>query len=277
MAEGGQYPVDRLFTVVWGPIKTLKTTMLLTSPTPLVHLDFDGGIDRAIWRFPNYKIEKLWSPVNKEHFDQLVAQGTDIISIQYRMPLDWPGQKKRGYLELVDNITSDIFVASINPDVKTIGVDTGSILWRAEHQAHLERVQGRSAESTRQSLLPVEYARPNSDMHSLHQNMKELGKNIISIHHVGGIYNDVVDKGSGKVQSVRVGDTWEGWNKIGNMADVICQAYFPPPSYEDIAANRQPLPKLFIQVCGLTLEAQGISTLMDFGALRDTINALRTL
>jgi hypothetical protein len=40
-------PLDFLVAVLWGPLKTGKTTVGLSWPTPMIHFDFDRGFHRA--------------------------------------------------------------------------------------------------------------------------------------------------------------------------------------------------------------------------------------
>jgi hypothetical protein len=261
--------VERLFIVLWGEIKTAKTTFALTAPMPLVHLDFDQSLDRALWRFPHLKCIKLDSPVSAEAMDT-AAQTYDVIAIQYRQPIKWPGTAPKGFMDFENEVANDLRIAYENPTVKTIGIDTGTLMWNVATQAHLERVQRRSTEKDRQSLIQIEYSRPNADMRAFLEAARIHRKNLVSIHHVGGLYKETLVRE--RKESVRVGDTWDGWNRIGGLADVK-----PQLDAVDIRQGKSDLPILHIDTCGLTLSAENVEVPLDFDTLLNTINAFRRL
>lgn len=303
-------PIKRLVIGVYGDVKTAKTSLLLTAPKPIYHVDFDQGIDRAIWRFPDLRVGRLnrgngvpQPNVFKDH---------DIVSKEYLIPIEWPGSKPKGFVEFWEKtLLPDLQSVCESPDVSTIGIDTGTIMWHADTRAQLERVQ--QSQASRQSLLPVEYRRPNDEMRALLGAVKSTGKNLVITHHLEGVYETQWVKKSARADpellETRVGETWAGWNHLGGLVDIIARCFidygwivtFSSGSNMSVTAPTEsiarkmvpterapnmigvfkatdidPVPYLIIEKCGLTLKAEG-SRLDNptFDYLINYLNALR--
>jgi len=264
--------LESLALGIWGDIKTCKTTFALTFPKPLIHFDLDQGIKRALPRFREFSYQQVAENMPLSSVTKL----TDIISKPYRLPIKWPGQPVASMLSLWDVFMDDLRVACETPEIKTIVVDTGSVLWRIATQAHLERVQKEKPE--RVNLIQIEYAKPNTEMRGAIGAVKAYGKNLVMVHHVGGIYKDVLTaKG---VEQQRVGDTWEGFGGMGGMVDIVVRAYIDHVQGNYIAGKGltyTQVPTIAIETSGVTLAAEGM-TLPNpkYETLMGLLNALRT-
>lgn len=263
---------------IYGDIKTAKTTFLLTAPKPIFFFDFDQGFERAIWRFPEIKHTII---TNIAETDTALKDGNQVIRKFYPIPIKWPGQKTTGFLQLWDEVIVPDFMAVYNDArIKTLVIDTGTLMWLCDHSAHLERVGLRST-NPRSSLLPVEYARPNSDMRSLIGAARHLGRNLILTHHVGGVYETrMVKHGRGIVsEEVRVGDTWAGWKEMGGLVDLVARSYTRELTGQDdigniVYANTDPF--IVVEHCGLTLRAEGFKlSNPTFDQLKQAVETFR--
>ncbi len=245
--QGELWGVDTFQLATWGDIKTCKTTLGLTFPKPLVLLDLDRGFHRARQRFTQYRILelKLGEELTNIHLDS----GAEIIVVPYQMPIVFPGQRNPESLLLWNKMIQDVYVACYHPNVKTINYDTGSVLWLLSRSAHLERVQ--TENQSRQTLGQFEYNKPNTEMRALLTMPKAWGKNLVIEHHMAGKYEDVQKGNSLTTEKIQVGYTWEGWNRIGAIVDVIGQTYIARSS------DGPPTPSLRLETCGLTLAAEG--------------------
>jgi len=245
---------------IWGAIKTGKTTFGLTFPKPIVYLDLDQSFERAEWRFAGLDVRKVST------IDAATLAEGDVIKKAYLPVIKWPGANiADGYINAWENYCQDFKTICENPRIRTIQVDTGTMAWRMAHQAQLERVQRHTPAKSRQNLLPVEYARPNSDMRAIYAGARAMGKNLILVHQVGGIYEDkLTPKG---VEQVRVGDTWDGWRELGAFVDVVVRANWKDRTEE---------PSIRIEVCGLIPAAEGITMVAPtFELVLGLINGMR--
>ncbi len=245
--QGELWGVDTFQLATWGDIKTCKTTLGLTFPKPIIMLDLDRGFHRAKQRFTQYKILELQigEVLHPAHIDS----GAEIIVIPYQIPIKFPGQRSPEALVLWNQIIADVYTGCAHQSVRTIYYDTGSVLWLLCREAHLERVQNENA--GRQSLGQFEYTKPNSEMRSLYTMPKAWGKNIIIAHHMSPKYEDVAKGGNSlTTEKVQNGYTWDGWNRVGGVVDVIAQTYIDRNGAGSI-------PTAAIETCGLTLAAEG--------------------
>jgi len=258
--------ITNLVVGSWGAIKTFKTTFGLTFPTPLVHLDFDLSFDRAKNRIPPH-LQVVQIPYNVALTAGILSQG-DVISKAYQIPVKFPKQRIRGVLEVWESqIIPDIMEILGTPRIKSLLLDTGTIMWGTDKDAQLQRAQGNNA--TRISLKSIEYAVPNQEMRALLGSAKNHGKNLYIPHHIGGVYEDVLTTQG--TDSIRIGDTWDGWSHLGAIVDVIVKTGRQTP-----ASGIGPIPEITIETCGYTLSAEGLSIPNPtFDNLLALINALR--
>lgn len=259
-------PVQILSLGLWGDIKTAKTTLALTAPKPLFHADLDLGLDRAISRFANDHVTQIDHPLSTL-LESRTLHDNEIVSRPYLIPMLWPGQSMQGMLTMLNTVVTDVAAAYACPNIKSVIIDTGTVLWTLATNAHLERVQ--QTNSQRQRLQQIEYARPNSELRTLYSAARTYRKNLIITHHMGGIYKErLTDHG---VESVRIGDTWAGFSGMGAIMDIVVRTAI---SRNDAI----PVPMIKIETCGyaLALEEQELTN-PTFDMLLGIINNLRNM
>lgn len=268
--------VDQLVIGAWGDVKTAKTTLGLSFPTPWLLFDFDLGFARSKHRLPKIQPGKtlMEIPWNMPLSSDLL-HSADMIVKSYKLPIKFPKQPVRGWLSLwEDEVLPDITMTMEADYIKSLLYDTGTVMWNLGKDAQLERAQNNSAKKneTRESLSEIEYSMPNQEMRAVLGSAKHYGKNLYIPHHVGGKYERTM---SGR--SERVGDTWDGWRHLGAIVDIIVHTGFETgPMLVGMPPTKTP--KIEIETCGYTLGAEG-KTLLEptFEMILSLINNLRTL
>lgn len=253
--------VETLIMGIYGDIKTGKTSLALTAPKPLVHFDLDQGFERAEPRVAKFRIKRI--PPNGPNLTEDLFQNYDIVTKPYQIPLRFSGQKVHGMIGLWEMFLEDYRIACTSPHVKSLVVDTGTVLWAVRTQAHLEKIQKERPERT--NLIQIEYAVPNADMRAVYGAARTYGKNLIITHHLGGVYEQKLTPQG--VQEIRVGDTWAGFSGMGAIVDMVART----------TLQRNPLAVVLkVETCGYTLALEGQTfTNPDFTTLLEAINNLR--
>ena len=248
--------VDKLRLGIYGDIKTGKTSLALSFSKPIFHVDLDiGGFQRAEARVLKlgYSVMKLpgITAVNQSLPQFYQTQGwkqlPDIITKPYPLPLKFPGQAIHGMMAVWEELIDDLLFMYATPQISTIVIDTGTMMHQISTMAHLERIQAKNPE--RQVLQQIEYARPNTEERSLLSGAYTYEKNLVITHHAGGKYESrLTAKGT---EEIRVGDTWAGFNGMGAIVDLVARSFIAP------SPNGTIVPRLWIEDCGLTLQAKG--------------------
>lgn len=205
---------------IWGEDKTAKTTLALTFPKPLVHMEFDvGGFERAKYRF------------KKD-----IASG-DITTKIYAIPFQYgnfdpnkltirPSNKIVGMKELFYKWLADYMSHLQNDKVSTIVIDTATLLWEIVCTGYLQEKQELRSptDKPRVSLLPIEYREPNIRMRGIVYQAKAHGKHLVLTHHsrdqygVMPVRGEMVEQKTGKRER-------SGWTPLGDGADIIVHTY----------------------------------------------------
>ena len=265
-------PIRTLRIGLWGDVKTAKTSLAMTFPKPIFHIDLDQGFHRVknrlgglnILEWTNFESSKMLA-------DKLASSKSryDIYSKSYQQPLLWPGANIVGIEEVWNEVVQDIITAYQIPDFQTVVLDTGSVAWELACNSHLERIQRNSP--GREKLGKFEYVRPNNEMRALYGGAKTYGKNFAIIHHMTGKYE--AQNIGGQWQEVEVAKTWKGFKEMGAMVDVVGQTFIPEPGNVDNLPN---IPHIYIWTCGLTLgmERQNMEN-PTYEALMTQINDIR--
>lgn len=292
--------IDSLMIGLYGDIKTGKTSFMLSMPKPIVDFDFDQSFDRAAAR-ALMNTDLSWHKVmpDEELTDEILNE-YDVIVRCYDMPLQLPGSPLEGFVNLWENKLIPEFMKTLNtPRIKSIGIDTGTLFWTVNHQAQLERVQRESSNKIRQRLLPVEYARPNTEARSLLGAIRNKRKNLVALHHVGpkhGPGYETIRRGNREEKvfkpDVLLGETWSGFSHLGQIVDVIartrvekscttCSITFPDTpagrlEHGTHQIDNKIVPTLEVEYCGYSLQAGGMKFQNPtYDVLFNSVNAMR--
>ncbi len=232
----------------WGVEGSGKSSLILSYPKPIFHLDTDiGGFERAIWRLeklakaagtplrvmyctPDEDISKIdweaWDIVSKPYptpvqMDKLMGVPQDAKGVSVRFPRQVIGVK-----EVWQDIVIDIVAACQAPLVKTITPDSATQLWWIAHTGHLQEKQeiqiANGMQVTdpkfRERLQPMEY--PNDRMASLIYTAKSYGKHFVMSHYPKDVYKERV--GPNGVESYKSGEVApDGFKHTVKLDDIV--------------------------------------------------------
>ena len=236
----------------WGEIKTCKTTLGLTFPTPWVLFNFDLSFARASNRLSSLQSGKTLVEVPMgTPLTSTILASADMIIKTYQLPIKFPKAIIKGYSNLwEDQILPDLTMTMLEPRIASMLLDTGTVMWNVAKDAQLEKAQ--YSKTDRISLLPVEYSTPNGQMRAVLGSAQHYGKNLYIPHHVGGKYESRLTG-----DSIRVGDTWDGWNHLGAIMDLIVKTDLEPGPM--IVGQMVPtrIPFVTIETSGYSLGFEG--------------------
>ena len=220
--------------ILWGEDKSCKNTLAMTFPKPLVDMEFDiGGFDRANRNLPNLPI-KDWISAGDIKLEQYVMPfqigKLDPVSNTIR-----PSKIIVGMKELFYQFAAKYIQHLKDPNIKTIVVDTGTLLYEVTCTGYLQEKQEiqlnpdgsvKPKERLRVSLLPIEYREPYIRMRSFIYQAKAHGKHLVLTHHASDEYGFVKD-GKGAVVEGKTGKrVLHGWTQLGDGADVLGHTYW---------------------------------------------------
>lgn len=221
------------------PEKAGKTTFGFTFPKPILHFDFDCGRDRAIWRFPNeaHLIKSIPLP---EAPDWSIGSGTATRLWDY-------------FCRVYDQAITD-------PNIRTIFIDTGTQMWKVDHQEYLENFVKR-AKPTRLQLQETEYRVPNDRMRGKILAARNTDKTLVIAHYETPERDERwVEQPDGKVkkESVITGRKLHaGFREMRNLVDMHLYLYLNPTPVQN-----SPIPLL---VPTAVIETPGYAPLNSVG------------
>jgi hypothetical protein len=232
-----------------------KSSAGLTWPKPLFHMETDiGGFERAAWKVekdnpgiriyraePDEDIAKIdWDSydiVTKPYpqpiqFDKMMGLTGDISTRKVLIP-----KKVVGMKELWQTFVIDFVFAVQLPTLRTVMVDSATMLWKIDHSGYLQELQekqylkfmndkdnkGRPWDdnSYRERLTEKEYGTPNDRMRQVFHTVKAYRKNLVLTHYITDEYGAIVNK-DGQTEQGRTGKKkMDGFSETAKMSDLI--------------------------------------------------------
>ena len=276
---------------LWGVEGSGKSSVALTFPKPLFHMDLDlGGFDRAAWRILQEAKKagtelRVYKCDAGEDITKINWSEYDIVTKPYLAPVQMeklmgvqakPGvsvrfpRAVRGIKELWQEIVVDLVALCQTRLVRSVITDSATQLWWICHTSLLQEKQEiqlakagfkESDPTFRERLQPMEF--PNDRMRSLIYTARSAGKNLVMTHYPKDVYKERVgDKG---VESYKSGDVEpDGFKHTVTLDDIVIWTYaevdkrknimegVPNPNYN----KPQPYAKIDLK-CGL--EGMGMS------------------
>jgi hypothetical protein len=268
---------------IWGIEGSGKSSLGLSFPKPMFHLDLDlGGFERAVWRLEDTaKNEK--KPLRvlrceaKEDVSKIDWSKWDLVSKPYLAPVQLDkllGVKKNGLSvrfpravtgikELWQEIVTDIVTVGQVPTLKSIMTDSATQLWWVCHTSLLQEKQeiqisnhvNPEHKDFREKLSPVEF--PNSRMRDLIYTVRSFGKNLIMTHYPKDIYaNKLVGE---RLESYATGEVEpDGFKHTVTLDDIVIWCYSEVDKRKEIMKGvgnpdyNKPVPRAKISLkCGL--------------------------
>ncbi|KKN75190.1 hypothetical protein LCGC14_0383490 [marine sediment metagenome] len=232
--------------ILWGEDKSCKNTLAMTFPKPMVDMEFDiGGLTRAsrnLYRPASDGVAELNLPIK-----DWVTSG-QIKLEQYIMPFQIgnldpitsivrPSKIIVGMKELFYEFAGKFIGHLKDPDVKTIMVDTGTLLYETTCVGYTQELQekqlplrpdgkGQDGKALRTQLQPPEYREPYIRMRGFVYQAKAHGKHLVMTHHAADEYG-LMRKSDGTFGQDKTGKRiLHGWGQLGDGADVVGHTYW---------------------------------------------------
>lgn len=296
-------------TAIVGDEGSCKTTMALSWPKPLYHLDIDvGGFDRAAWRMkkdnPDIRIKRC---IQGEDITQIDFSQFDVITKPYPKPLqinkllgqlgspsarDLQQPKKvEGMKEVWQSIIND-FVFVCQSPTATIDFDSATMLWNIDHSSRLQELQEiqeykwRADSKTsklpfneneyRERLQPIEYGQPNDRMTTLLHTSRSFRKNLVLTHYPTDEYGMVADGKGGLTEGKTGKQVIDGFKHTGKLCDLIVWTEVKESLGQGGVKIKVPVAK--ITKCGIEgmgLDAVGKEVMASFDGIISLRNLMR--
>jgi len=252
--------------VICGDEGTGKTTMGLTFPKPLHHFDVDvGGYRRAAWRLTTDGVVSNSYP-KPIQIQKLLGQ-TGSPSSRVSIP-----KKVEGMKELWQKLIQDFVDACMDKEVRTLVIDSATLLWNICHQSHLQELQERQLvyhkknkpnipfdeNEYRERLQPIEYGPANDKMRTILHTARSFQKNLILTHYPTDEYGAMPD-GKGNIVEGKTGNKiLDGFKETVKLSDLVVWLSFKE-TIKDKVKEKHPTAR--ITKCGLEgmgLDAVGL-------------------
>lgn len=199
---------------------TGKTTLALTAPLPIVMFSLDLGAERAIY---GTHYEQFFKGLDV-HFQRYVKGQEpddytqhDITVYELPTPIQLDNDKLMGYMEQWQYFIGIFARAIVDPYVKTVVVDTMTLLRKNKCDAYLQELQGQG--KPRKQLQQMEYSHPDGAIRTLYTYAQSAGKNFIGVHHLRPHYTQQLNR-DGTVESMPQGEEIDGVRDTLRYVDV---------------------------------------------------------
>lgn len=270
---------------VCGDEGTGKTTMALTFPKPLIHFDVDvGGYRRAAWRLDMVGVtsKSYPKPIQIDKLMGIIGSPSTRVTIP---------KKVEGMKELWQQIVTDFIAACMDAEVKTVVIDSATLLWGICHNSHLQELQERQLyrwkadfktknvpfdeNDYRERLIPVEYGPANDRMRTILHTARSYNKNLILTHYPTDEYGAMPDGKGGMVDGKTGKRILDGFKETLKLVDLVVWA-----SVKEIvtAGVGEKYPVCKITKCGLEgagLKAVGLEIPATFEGIVNIVNLLK--
>ena len=301
--EGAKEMNDEYLGIIaiCGDEGTGKSTMALSYPKPLFHMDLDvGGFRRAAWRLEGLRIKVLNADEELESIDWAEY---DIVSKPYPKPIQMGkllGQKidvstrnliipkkVEGMKELWQKIIIDFVKVCQTPEVRGINPDSATMLHNICHNSHLEELQERqlarwkkdhpqtpfNENDYREKLQPVEYGPAFDRMRAVFHTARSYGKNLILTHYPTDEYGPMPDKDGNMKESKTGIKILDGFKETVRLSDLVVWTRINESTKNGVTTR---LPYAKITKCGIA--GMGLSVIgLEIPATYEGIINLRNM
>lgn len=222
--------------IIWGEDKSCKSTLALSFSKPLVHMEFDiGGFRRAERNIGDLHI-KDWTEQGLIKTEPYIIP-FQLGSIDPITNIIRPSKIVVGMRELFYQFAGGFIKHLNDPEIKTIVVDTGTLLYETTCMGYIQEKQemqlplrpdgmGKDGKPLRTSLLPVEYREPYIRMRGFIYQAKAHDKNLVMTHHATDEYGMVRLKDGGLGEGKTGKRMLHGWGQLGDGADIMVHTWW---------------------------------------------------
>ena len=194
-----------------GEEKSGKTTLAYTAPLPIVGFSLDMGTERAIYgaKYPEFfdglKIRtEHYKRGDKPDLNNPAWVGQDITIFEIPMPIQLDNMHLVGNIEAWEYFFL-LFYRAIESGVRTIVIDTMTLVRRLKAESYLQELQEGSKGRPRKQLIQIEYGPVNDAIRSIYSHCKNEGVDLIAIHHLTDEYRQTLDS-NGMITSAATGN-----------------------------------------------------------------------
>ena len=221
-------------SAICGDEGTGKTTMALTFPKPLSHLDVDvGGYKRAAWRMDTADITSHSFPKPLTDADIAKMKGITQSTVSTRVAAI--PKKVEGMKELWQNVIDQIVKDCVDASIKSLVIDSATMHYKLGCEAYLQELQekqlikhNKAAPNTpfdendyREKLLPIEYGVVYDRLQRIYHTARSYNKNLILVHYPTDEFGPMPD-GKGGMADARTGKIiMDGYKDTPKFMDLI--------------------------------------------------------
>lgn len=229
---------EHWITALCGEEGTCKTTMAMSFPKPLSHLDVDvGGYDRAAWRIDTSGIETHSFPKPLTDADIAKMKGLASKSTTSTRAVAGVPKKVEGMKELWQVIIDQIVTDALNPEIRTIVIDSATLHYKIGCDAYLQELQEKQLirwkanpqtknlpfdeNEFREKLQPIEYGQIYDRLQRIYHTARSYKKHLVLIHYPTDEYGAVAD-GKGGITEGKTGKViMDGYKDTAKFADIV--------------------------------------------------------
>jgi hypothetical protein len=216
--------------VLWGEDKSCKNTLALSFPKPLVDMQFDiGGFERSCRNLEHLPI-KTW-------YEQGLIRVEDFIVPFQITQADISAVRQSklvvGMKELFYEFAGKFIKHLQDPEIASIMVDTGTLLYDITCQGYLQELQekqlplradgkGSDGKPLMVALYPPSiYRECHIRMRGFAYQAKAHKKHLIVTHHASDEYGMVKQRDGTTIEGRTGARKMHGWGQWGDSADVL--------------------------------------------------------
>jgi hypothetical protein len=252
-----------------GDDKSGKTSLALSAPGPIYHMDVDvGGYNRASHRFralaeSGQIFSKTYHPPKVAILNPLRQK---LIAGQRAPTILKPSFKLEGWSEawyemLQDfaDVLEDKIVSKSGEPFKTIIADSWPMVWDFCTRGFLQEVQTRNPSANRSSLIEIEYGEPNARMRTMIYAARQMGKNLVCTHQLTEVREERIVNGDIKTVVIPGQFKHTGWRHMDKEVDLTVRVEFRDykPKGSTDPEQRLLIPYGTVRLCGLAVEPTG--------------------
>lgn len=277
---------------------TCKTTMALSFPKPLSHLDVDvGGYERAAWRIDVSGVETHSFPKPLTDADIAKMKGLTSNPKASTRTAGVP-KKVEGMKELWQTIIDQIVKNALDPELRTIVIDSATLHYKIGCDAYLQELQEKQLirwktnpqtkslpfdeNEYREKLQPIEYGAVYDRLQRIYHTTRSYKKHLVLIHYPTDEYGAISD-GKGGITEGKTGKViMDGYKDTAKFADIVVWLSIKSRSVPSDPKNpksqkmEEKYPVAKFTKCGV--EGMGLKAVgMEIAADYDSIVNLRNL
>lgn len=278
---------DGCIVALCGEEGTCKTTMALTFPSPISHLDIDvGGYQRAAWRMDTASVVSHSFPKPLTDADIAKMKGLVITDPKASTRAIAMPKKIEGMKELWQNII-DQFVKDALGDPISIIIDSSTLHYKIGCDAYLQELQEKQLlkwkkdnprtpfdeNDYREKLWPIEYGQVYDRLQRIYHTARSYRKYLILIHYPTDEYGPMPDGKGGMADSKTGKIIMDGYKETGKFSDLVM---WLSVKSRTTAGKEERYPVAKFTKCGI--EGMGLNVLgMEVAASYDDIVNLKNL